>query len=77
MEDFSNFADIPSLQFCDHCGIRQENGTFYWSNPSKNMVAPADAVYTRICRYAKNREKCLNQAGKVDDQYRYESEERL
>jgi hypothetical protein len=62
--------------YCKFCKIKRTDGIFYWSNASPDSrVAPPDAVYTKICKYAISTGKvtpispCLNPEGGQDDQY--------
>lgn len=55
---------------CELCGVKQENGTFYWSHTKLDgtqTVASSDEVYSKVCAVAKqcgkDTSKCLNKTG--------------
>lgn len=70
---------MSETKFCPICGIKQEDNVFYWSNPSQNMVAPNNAVFTRICKYVPEGKRkldgCLNIHGELDVVYAYDTDD--
>ena len=65
----------PNIKVCPKCGISQIEGVFYWSQPahkaqSARVSAHPDAVYTRVCQYAKET-GCINKKGQLNPSLGY------